>query len=127
MSIDARVKTVHINEDGSGWLELEDRPAGPHGHVGIAGQPRLYFDSAPHEVTALNGRDIWGGSDLIVYDEQVIAVRIGYTRIKFTAEKFHGYATEPSIADVKRDLAEMCIDTTAAKAKVLAAVRETGK
>ena len=61
------------------------------------------------------------------HDEQVIAVRIGYTRIKFTAEKFHGYATEPSIADVKRDLAEMCIDTTAAKAKVLAAVRETGK
>lgn len=127
MSIDARVKTVHIEEDGSGWLELEDRPADKGGHVGIAGQRTLYFDTAPHEVTALSGRDIWGGSGLIVYGEQVIAVRVGYTRIKFTAERFHGQATEPSIEDVRRDLSEMGIDTSAAKAKVLAAVREAGK
>lgn len=85
MSIDARVKTVHLNEDGSGWLELEDRPPD-----GCRGQNRLKFDTAPHEVTALNGRDIWGGVDMVVYGEQVIAVRIGYTRIKFTTDRFHG-------------------------------------
>lgn len=85
MSIDARVKTVHLNEDGSGWLELEDRPGG-----GNAGQPRLYFDAAPEEVTALNGRDVWGGADVLVYGEQKIADRVGYTRVHFTARTFHG-------------------------------------
>lgn len=82
MSIDARVKTVIHNEDGSGRLELIDRPV-ERGTPGIAGQRSLHFSSAPQEVTALNGLDIWGGANSIMLGDVEIAERWGYTRIKF--------------------------------------------
>lgn len=89
MSIDARVKTVIHNEDGSGRLELIGRPARPGEMPGIAGQCALSYDAAPHEVTALNGLDIWGGGSGIMLGETEIAKRQGYTRIVFCDdEKF---------------------------------------
>jgi hypothetical protein len=83
VSIDARVQTVIHNEDGSGELRLIDRPAGPDGVPGIAGQSCLTFASAPHEVTALNGCDVWGGDSSLILGEIGIARREGYTRIVF--------------------------------------------
>lgn len=84
MSIDARVETVHINEDGSGHLALIDRPKRFQGdYDGIAGQSALYFEVAPEEVTALNGLDVWGPSSCILLGDVAIAERIGYGRIKF--------------------------------------------
>ncbi len=90
MSIDARVETVMIYEDGSGKLCLIDRPAArPGENPGIAGQNTLFFDKAPEEVTALNGLDIWGGDSWIMLGETTIAYRTGATRIGFVdAEKF---------------------------------------
>lgn len=84
MSIDARVDHVICNEDGSGELRLIDRPASRPGKTpGCAGQSVLRFQKAPEEVTGLNGRDIWGGSDSIILGEIEIARRVGYTRLEF--------------------------------------------
>ena len=83
MSIDAQVRTMILNEDGSGRLDLIDRPARRGGVPGIAGQRSLDFSSAPHEATALNGLNIWGGSNSIMLGDVEIAERYGYTRIKF--------------------------------------------
>lgn len=85
MSIDARIQTVIIHEDGSGELRLVDRPAKPGQSQGIAGQRALHFESAPEEVTALNGCDIWGGSNTIMLGEIEIAKRTGYTTIVFNS------------------------------------------
>jgi hypothetical protein len=74
MSINAIV-TVHHNEDGSGRLDLEGEERG---------QSALYFDAAPEDVTALNGRQVWGGADKLLYRQAVIAERDGYTQIRFT-------------------------------------------
>lgn len=99
MSIDARVKTVICNEDGSGELRLIDRPARREGDSpGIAGQKALSFDDAPHEVTALNGLDIWGGDNTIMLGHCEIARRKSYTKIVFVGDqhfkeavaKYHG-------------------------------------
>lgn len=87
MSIDARVETVFINENGSGRLALIDRPANVDGVPGIKGQSSLSFETAPEEVTALNGRDIWGGSDSIMLGDREIAKRQGYTRIVFVDDE----------------------------------------
>lgn len=87
MSIDARVRTVIHNEDGSGRLELEDRPARLGQVPGIAGQGALNYDRAPYEVTALNGLEIWGGSDFIMLGDTEIAKRVGYTRIVFHGDE----------------------------------------
>ncbi len=97
MSIDARVEAVICNEDGSGYLKLIDRPARRPGDTpGIAGQNRLYFDASPHDVTALNGLDIWGGADsLVVGRELVFARREGYTKIRFIVPNFHGQRLNP--------------------------------
>jgi hypothetical protein len=78
MSIDANVAYVELNEDGPGTLHLCDRADGSRG------QSRLHFATAPHEVTALNGLHIWGGSSSIILGEREIARRDGYTRISFT-------------------------------------------
>ncbi len=83
MSIDARVQTVIHNEDGSGKLVLIDRPGRNGKPEGIAGQNSLAFKSAPQEVTALNGRDIWGGDSSIMLGDVEIAKRIGYGGIEF--------------------------------------------
>lgn len=92
MSIDARVVSVRHNEDGSGELILTDRPP-KTGEVygGIAGQRSLRFDSAPHDVTALNGRDIWGGDSSLMFGDRQFARRVGYTKIEFTVPDFHGW------------------------------------
>lgn len=82
MSIDARVETVFINEDGSGRLALIDRPV-ESGTPGIKGQASLGFETAPEEVTALNGLDVWGSANSLMLGDVEIAERLGYTRIKF--------------------------------------------
>ncbi len=82
MSIDARVQTVIINEDGSGYLKLIDRPV-KRGNLGIAGQAKLIFARAPEEVTALNGCDIWGGDSSIMLGDEKIGFREGWTGIRF--------------------------------------------
>lgn len=95
MSIDARVKTVIVNEDGSGELRLIDRPKGEGMSEGTAGQRALKFDKAPHEVTALNGLDIWGGANSVILGDVEIAQRQGYTTIVFhSAEVFKKAVTE---------------------------------
>jgi hypothetical protein len=78
MAIDAYVAYVELKEDGSGTLHLCDRVP-----EGSRGQSRLHYDTAPHEVTALNGLPIWGG-DRIMLGEREIAKREGYTRISFS-------------------------------------------
>jgi hypothetical protein len=83
MSIDANVAYVELHEDGSGVLHLCDRQSFGKRPDGIAGQPRLRFETAPYEVTALNGLQIWGGSSSIMLGEREIARRQGYTRISF--------------------------------------------
>jgi hypothetical protein len=79
MAIDANVAYVELKEDGSGVLHLCDRKP-----EGSRGQSRLYFDTAPYEVTALNGLSIWGGASQIMLGDCEIAKREGYTRISFT-------------------------------------------
>jgi hypothetical protein len=78
MAIDANVAYVELKEDGSGTLHLCDRVP-----EGSRGQSRLHFDSAPYEVTALNGLPIWGGAGQIMLCDTEIAKREGYTRISF--------------------------------------------
>ena len=80
MSIDARVETVILHENGGGELRLIDRPGSP---PGIAGQRVLSFDEATEEVTALNGLNIWGSSGSIMLGSVEIARRDGYTKIIF--------------------------------------------
>lgn len=82
MAIDAQVAYVEVNEDGSGALHLCDR-IGFGRPDGNKGQPTLRFDTAPHEVTALNGLAIWGGSGFLMLGDIEIAERLGYTRLKF--------------------------------------------
>lgn len=79
MAIDANVAYVEVKQDGSGTLHLCDRILN-----GSRGQSRLHFDSAPYEVTALNGLPIWGGAGFIMLGEREIAKRDGYTRISFS-------------------------------------------
>lgn len=78
MAIDANVAYVECKQDGSGTLHLCDRVP-----EGSRGQSRLHFDAAPHEVTALNGLEIWGGAGQIMLGDNEIARRDGYTRISF--------------------------------------------
>jgi len=78
MAIDAAVAYVELNEDGSGTLHLCDRIPN-----GSRGQSRLRFETAPHEVTALNGLFVWGGDAQLMLGERRIAARNGYTRISF--------------------------------------------
>jgi hypothetical protein len=90
MSIDARVKEVVLNEDGSGELVLVDRPKRRPGDVdGCRGQSSLRFDRSPPAVKSLEGADVWGGSESLILGDRVIATRRGYTRIEFVSdEKF---------------------------------------
>jgi hypothetical protein len=95
MSIDARIESVHIYENGSGELRLIDRPTASGKTSGIAGQRSLEFESAPEEVMALNGFDIWGGSSFLMLGDHEIATRVGYTRIVFVeSEAFKAAVTE---------------------------------
>jgi hypothetical protein len=75
MLTDAKVKTVIINEDGSGELKLINQPTGS--------PSVLHFDSAPEEVTSLNGKEICIGSESILFCELKFADRIEYTKIEF--------------------------------------------
>ena len=78
MSIDATVHAVLFNEnDSGGRLAL----AGPD-----RGQNLLHFDAAPQDVTALNGRYVWGGDSSLLYGEVEIAKRVGYGKIVFSVE-----------------------------------------
>lgn len=87
MAIDANVAYVEVEEDGSGALHLCDRQSPDFSRKpGIAGQSRLHFQSAPYEVTALNGLPIWGSSGQILLGERKIADRLTYTRIAFVSD-----------------------------------------
>ncbi len=79
MAIDANVAFVELKEDGSGTLHLCDRIPN-----GSRGQSRLHFETAPYEVTALNGLPIWGGDRQIMLGDTEIAKREGYTKISFS-------------------------------------------
>ena len=83
MAIDARVEYVKISEGESGELVLIDRPAKNAEDRGIRGQSVLKYDTAPYEVTALNGLDVWGSNGLLMLGDAVIARRVGYTHIVF--------------------------------------------
>ncbi len=77
MSINANV-TVYLDHDGGGSLALSGEERG---------QGRLYFRTAPEEVTALNGRHIWGGASTIMLGDREIAKRVGYTGIEFVSRE----------------------------------------
>lgn len=81
MSINATVKEVVVNQDGSGRLVLagEER-----------GQNSLHFDKAPLDVICLNGKHIWGGGGSILIGETIIAYRKGYTKIEFAVPSING-------------------------------------
>ncbi len=83
MSIDAVVKKVVINENGSGELRLIDRPARKGENDGIAGQHLLTFGASYEEVCLLKWLPIWGNNDQIILGDKKIANRIGYTTIQF--------------------------------------------
>jgi hypothetical protein len=88
MSIDARVESVFYRQNGTGHLNLIDRPAKEGQTAGIAGQMMLHFEHAPRNVFELVGTDIWGGDSGIMLGEVEIAKRNGYTGIVF-----EGYGT----------------------------------
>lgn len=73
-----RALVAQLHEDGSGVLHLCDRVP-----EGSRGQSRLRFETAPYEVTALNGLSVWGGASQIMLGDAKIADRIGYTKISF--------------------------------------------
>jgi hypothetical protein len=84
MSIDATVNSVNFYENGGGELRLLERlPGHP------PGQSVLVFGEHPEEVSALRGKDVWGGDTSLMLGDMRIADRIGYTRIRFVErEKF---------------------------------------
>lgn len=91
MSIDARVSG--LGKEGDEWfITLEDRPPSKPGeNAGCAGQKRLRFKGDPPPwIVRLIGCDIWGGAGFLMYKEQEIATRKGYTRIEWTATSLHG-------------------------------------
>lgn len=92
MAIDARVVGIRYTFDvgSQGHLLLEDRPGKSGKPYGIKGQSRLYFESAPAWVADLIDQDIWGSANSIIYKDQEIATRKGYTSIVFTAAELHG-------------------------------------
>ncbi len=94
MSINAIVKAVRMNEDGSGCLILEGEERG---------QPSLCFESAPEEVTALTGKQVWGGADTLMHGETKIARRDGYCGIVFV----DGETFKRAIADESKRKREM--------------------
>jgi hypothetical protein len=87
MSIDARVISVICFKNGGGKLNLEGRKRGEK-----PGQPELFFEDSPEEVTALNGCEIWGGAGGIMLGDIEIAKRNGYTSIVFIASEAFNHA-----------------------------------
>ena len=75
------IVTVYHYEDGSGKLGLTPAKKGDP-----TGQRFLFFDSAPHDVTALNGRLIWGGDEMVMHGQTLIARRVEYTKIRFVVD-----------------------------------------
>lgn len=80
MSIDARIKDVKYNRDGTAWIGLEDREPS-----GCAGQPRLKVLNPPKAplLESAVGHCIWGGgSGAVMMGDKPWADRIGYTKIR---------------------------------------------
>jgi hypothetical protein len=95
MSIDARIKYVSRNEDGSGRLELIDRPARRKGeNPGDSGQAGLTFKKSPADVNSLQGANIWGNDNAIMLGDRTIARRLTYTTIEFVPDDQFSEATE---------------------------------
>lgn len=83
MSIDAHVQNVVINPDGSGRLELIDRPAKRGQTPGKRGQAALRFKKSFPEVAELEGLNILGNDGVIMLGDTTIASRKNYTDIQF--------------------------------------------
>jgi hypothetical protein len=47
----------------------------------------LFFDKAPEDVGSLEGKEIWGGDNIIMLGKQRIARRDGYTGIVFVVDR----------------------------------------
>lgn len=92
------IVTVHHYEDGSGKLKLTPAKSGEP-----TGQPALCFDSAPHDVTALNGRLIWGGDSMVMHGETLIARREGYTKIRFVVDSVSDVIAKEEKRQQKRE------------------------
>jgi hypothetical protein len=87
MSIDARVQKVLFNSDGSGRLELIDRPARRGQTPGERGQAALRFQQSFASVAELEGCNIWGNDSLIMLGDTMIARRKTYTEIEFVSRQ----------------------------------------
>jgi hypothetical protein len=90
MSIDVKVTGVIVHQNGGGELHLKDhRPAvGRSG--GVLGQQVLFFDRAPPDVYALEGKDLQLGtqpSEDITLDGRKIAERSGYAGVEFVVDQ----------------------------------------
>src|SRR5437764_1083512 len=98
MSIDARVQKVLFNSDGSGRLELIDRPAKRGQTPGNRGLASLDFQVSYPSVAQLEGCDIWGNDSVIMLGDMTIAIRTSPAEIRFvprrifesTVESFKG-------------------------------------
>jgi hypothetical protein len=87
MSIDARVHKVLINPDGSGRLELIDRPARGGRTAGERGQANLDFQVSYPSVAQLEGCDIWGNDSVIMLGDMTIAIRTSDREIRFVPQR----------------------------------------
>jgi hypothetical protein len=94
MSIDARVHKVLINPDGSGRLELIDRPARGGRTAGERGQANLDFQVCYPSVAQLVGCDVWGNDSVIMLGDMTIAIRTSPAEIRFVPRRIFESAVE---------------------------------
>jgi hypothetical protein len=95
MSIDVRVTEVVVHQNGGGELHLKDRPApqvrsGSKPGTAVVHQQVLFFDKAPPDVYALEGKDLQLGtqpSEDVTLDGRKIAVRRGYAGVEFVVDR----------------------------------------
>lgn len=87
MSIDARVQKVLFNPDGSGRLELIDRPARGGRTAGKRGQANLDFQVSYPYVAWLEGCDVWGNDSVLMLGDMTIAIRTSDTEIRFVPRR----------------------------------------
>jgi hypothetical protein len=87
MNIDARVQDVLFNGDGSGRLELIDRPARRGQAPGERGQANLNFQASYPSVARLEGCDVRGNDRIIMIGDMAIAIRTSHTEIRFVPRR----------------------------------------
>jgi hypothetical protein len=96
---EARVRRVVVHANGAGELRLADVPGPAPGGRKLAAEVTLFFDAAPGDVTALEGRAVVvtgiPGAEkedvgAVLLGGTKIAVREGYSGIRFTVESLKG-------------------------------------